>query len=164
MVLDEKKKRELENKYKNMETDDLIRIACANEDEYEPEAITIAKAELKMRNVDNNRVAEVSNSQKKADKAEKERIRTAHLSKRQKFFFTIFPGIAYWYIIFHNLSSKEYIQKRKDANKCFYVGLGFILTFALICWLLIILNTGGLGFLVGVLVLALMIFFIYKLS
>lgn len=166
MALDEKMKRELENKYKDMDTDDLMRIACANEDEYEPEAIVIAKVELKMRNVDDDKIAEVSDSKKKEDKAKEERVITTHLSKRQKFFFTILPGIAYWYITFDSFSPKpeKYIQKIKDAKKCFYVGLGFILIFVLICWLLVILKTGGLGVLVGISVYVLMTFFIYRFS
>ena len=55
-MLDKKIRIELENKYSNMEIDELLRIASATENEYEPEAIGIATAELKKRNVSENRV------------------------------------------------------------------------------------------------------------
>ncbi len=62
-MLDKKIREELENKYKTLETDELILIASANEDEYEAETIALAKAELKRRGVPENGAAQISISQ-----------------------------------------------------------------------------------------------------
>jgi len=159
MGLNDKRKIELENKYKNMETVDLICIVSTDKKGYEPEAVAIAEAELKRRNVFEEEIAEVSDSQKKEEKAKQERIATTTFSKRTKFFFTVFPGFGIWYSVF---TPKEYVQRRKDVNRCSLMALGFYLAITLICLLLGMLHIRGVAVVVSVVML--MAFIFYKLS
>ncbi len=129
---------ELQERYKSMETEELISIAFSSEEEYTKEAIQVAKAELKHRNVSLEENTTISIAKEIKQKREKEGvdIKTRSLTKTQKIWFTILPKIAFFYMIFVLTFQKEKEQRIKDATKCFYWGLALWLTIALIIWLL----------------------------
>ncbi len=131
-------KKELQERYKEIETEELISIALATKEEFTEEAIQAAILELKERGVsltDASTIA-IAKGIKERKEQEETEIETTPLTKIQKIWFTLLPGISYWYIIFNKLGFKERVQRVKDANRCMYFGFALWLSVGLMIWLL----------------------------
>ncbi len=125
-------RKEIEKQYSGMSDDDLISIAFANDEEFTPESRQLAVAELNKRNVSIEAPKTIETAKEIKAQAEKEKaaIPTTPLTNKQKILFSIFPAWALWYQM---LCPKEWVQRRKDANKCFWAGIFLILGIGGIC-------------------------------
>lgn len=137
-------KKQLEELYSKAKTEELIYIVYVHNEDYTEEALQAATAELKKRGISpdaESTVAIVKEMREKKEKEEKE-IAVKSLTKKQKIWFTIFPGIAWWYTLFVFTNRKK-TQRLKDANRCLWLGWALWFVIGLIIWLLIKKNVGG---------------------
>ena len=119
---------ELKKKYQEFETEELIRIAYVDTEDYQPEAVEIAKSEIKKRGISSDElqilIAKISEKLQKDAKLVIEKP----LTVGWKIFCLIFPIIALLIII---LIPENWIQRRKDAWRWllygFFLRIGIIL-------------------------------------
>ena len=93
----------LQERYATMETKELVKVITLEQDQYTPEAIRAAKAELRNRGETNNTVAPILNEAQEEKRILDEQLKAIAekpLSDTQRVLFTILPGIAFYYLIF----------------------------------------------------------------
>lgn len=111
---------ELKKRYRELKTEELIRIAYVDSKDYRPEAIGIAKSELKRRNVTSDLIANLVTKVQQTKQKHQKLVSTKPLTKGWKAFCLIFPFLAFLIIIF---VSKNWIQRKKDAWKWLIYGV-----------------------------------------
>ena len=115
-------KKELQEKYKTMEDEELIEIVTVDKNDYTPEAVGMAKLELTNRNIDIKQQTAIANNIFQKREQERHEIEGKHLTNKQKVCFILFPAIAFFYSIF---VPEGWIKRRKEAFKMFFIGLLF---------------------------------------
>lgn len=124
----EKEQEQLRQRYEAMEDETLIAIVSIDNADFNPEAVSLAKAELQKRNIpiqqQTEKASEISSKRRK----EREEIENKPLTKKQKILFIALPGWGIWYGIF---TPKEWKRRQKDATKAVWIGIALQLGFAL---------------------------------
>ena len=91
-MLGKKIRIDLENRYRDLEIDELLQIASATASEYDPETIEIATAELKKRNVSEDEIVKFSVAHKAAEVEEKKKTEIPFAWGKFVIFMGFFQG------------------------------------------------------------------------
>ncbi|MGV8075066.1 MAG: hypothetical protein AB2L11_10985 [Syntrophobacteraceae bacterium] len=113
----------LQERYAAMETKELIKIITIHKDQYTPEAIRAAKAELRSRGETSETIAPILKEAQEEERILDEQlkaIKEKDLSDTQRVLFSIFPGIAFYYLIF---TPPNWKKRKLEAELCQYRGL-----------------------------------------
>jgi hypothetical protein len=113
----------LQERYATMETKELVKVITLEKDQYTPEAIRAAKAELRNRGETNDTVAPIlkeAQEEKRILDEQLKLIAEKPLSDTQRVLFTILPGIAFYYLIF---TPPNWEKRKLEAELCQYRGL-----------------------------------------
>jgi hypothetical protein len=113
----------LAERYATMETKELVKIVSIHKNQYTPEAIRAAKAELRSRGETNETVVPILKEAQEEARILDEQlqaIKEKPLSDIQRGLFSIFPGIAFYYLIF---TPPDWKKRKLEAEICQYRGL-----------------------------------------
>ena len=124
----------LKQTYGKMETEDLIRIAFVDHEDYKPEAVSLATTELKKRGISKQEVTLTAKRVFQERKDAEEKVATKPLSAKEKVLFVVFPVIAFYYMIF---VPRAWKQRSKQAFKFYMFGLGAWLLFKFLAFYLL---------------------------
>jgi hypothetical protein len=105
---------DLKSTYAKMGNEDLISIAFIHSDDYESEAVSIAKDELRKRGVGKRQETNLRTTIAKQNKP-------MPLPRSLKIFFVIAPGLCYWYM---RLNPEKWKRTKGDALKFTLLGFG----------------------------------------
>lgn len=134
--MDEKEKLRLKKIYSEMPEEELSEMLIVDENEYKNGVYQLLLEAAKLRGWGTEK-REISNKSSFIQKETKEQVASQSLTSKQKKIFTIFPGLAFWYLLF---TPKEYKQKQSEANRCQCVGLRNYLIVGLIFGILMIFD------------------------
>lgn len=124
-------KKALLEKYLEMPEEELTEMLTIDESKYKEGIFPLLIEAAKSRGLGANRAEIIKNSISTQEEI-KQKIVDQPLTSRQRRLFTIFPGLAFWYPLF---APQEWRQRKKEANRCQWVGIRNYLLVGLTCFI-----------------------------
>jgi len=113
----------LRERYATMDTKELVKIITLHKDQYTPDAIQAAKDELRSRGETRETLTPILKEAKEEEQIQAQQLKASvekPLSDTQRVFYTIFPVMAFYYLIFTPANWKK---RKLEAELCWCRGM-----------------------------------------